>query len=358
LQRQAPGSKVSAMKGGGRRRATIPDIARIANVSTATVDRVLNSRSGVSNANRQRVLRAAHDLGYLPSEEQIVLPARKARLEFFLPKSTQSFFGEVKIAIESFAASLPLVSSVKVHQLDDLEPGTLEAAIDELSLDTLGVGIVAVDHPLTRQIIRDLDNSNVKVVTLASDLLSPHRAAHVGLNDRVAGRTAALAMGRFARGTSGTVGLFVGNPAFHGQREREMGFRLIMETDFPHLQVLQAIDTRSDSVRSAQLTRELLAEHDDLVGIYCMGGGRSGIASVIAELPDAQRPCVIMHDLSEPIRRYLAKGVIDLVIDQNAKLFGEQSVIRLLGTIAATEPFLPEHYIEPRLIMRENIPAR
>jgi LacI family transcriptional regulator len=341
-----------------RRRATIPDIARRANVSTATVDRVLNSRAGVSNANRQRVLRAAHDLGYLPSDEQIVLPARKVRLEFFLPKSTQSFFAEVKVAIESFAASLPLVSSVTVHQLDDLEPRTLEAALEDLSLDTRGVGLVAVDHPLTRQIIRDLDKSHVKVVTLASDLLSPHRAAHVGLNDRVAGRTAALAMGRFARGASGSVGLFVGNPAFHGQRERELGFRLVLEGDFPGLRVLHAIDTRSDSVRSAHLARQLLADHDDLVGIYCMGGGRSGIASVMAELPEARRPCVIMHDLSEPIRRYLAKGVIDLVIDQNAKLFGEQSVIRLLGTIAATDPFLPEHYIEPRLIMRENIPTR
>jgi LacI family transcriptional regulator len=346
------------MNGGGRRRATIPDIARRANVSTATVDRVLNSRAGVSNANRQRVLRAAHELGYLPSEEQIVLPARKVRLEFFLPNSAQSFFAEVKSAIESFAASLPLVSSVRVHQLDDLEPATLEAALEHLSLDARGVGLVAVDHPLTRQIIRDLDKSNVKVVTLASDLLSTHRAAHVGLNDRVAGRTAALAMGRFARGTSGSVGLFVGNPALHGQREREMGFRLVLETEFPELKVLQAVDTRSDNVRSARLARQLLADHEDLVGIYCMGGGRSGIASVMAELPEARRPCVIMHDLSDPIRRYLAKGVIDLVIDQNAKLFGEQSVIRLLGTIAASDPFLPEHYIEPRLIMRENIPAR
>ncbi|SLN61623.1 LacI family DNA-binding transcriptional regulator [Roseisalinus antarcticus] len=345
------------MTRGGRRRATIPDIAQRANASTATVDRVLISRAGVSNANRQRVLCAANDLGYLPVEDQIVLPARRSRLEFFLPRSTQTFFGEVKVAIETFAATLPLVSSVSVHELDNLDPRTLEAAVNELSVETLGVGIVAVDHPLTRQIIRDLDRSNVKVITLASDLLSTHRAAHVGLNDRVAGRTASLAMGRFVRRAAGTVALFIGDPAFHGQRERELGFHLVMETDFPGLTILPAIATKSDSALSARITRGLLEEHDDLVGIYCMGGGRSGIASVIEELPPARRPCVIMHDLSEPIRRYLAKGVIDLIIDQNAKLFGEQSVIRLLGTIAATEPFLPEHYIEPRLIMRENIPA-
>lgn len=346
------------MSNASNRRATIPDVARLAMVSTATVDRVLNVRSGVSNANRQRVLRAAHELGYLPSEDQIVLPARKAQLEFFLPRGTQSFFREVRHAIESFAATLPLVSRAIVHELDDLEPQTLEIALGALSLDTLGVGIVAVDHPRTRQIIRDLDQSRVKVVTLGSDLMSPHRAAHIGLNDRIAGRTAALAMGRFAQRRRGSVGLFVGNAAFHGQREREMGFRLLLESDFPDLTALPSLDTRSDSGRSARLMRDLLAAHDDLVGVYCMGGGRSGIASVIEELPDAQRPTVIMHDLSEPIRRYLAKDVIHLVIDQNSKLFGEQSIIRLLGSIAATEPFLPVHYIEPRLIMRENLPAR
>ena len=61
-------------------RTTIADIARNAEVSTATVDRALNGRPGVSAANRQRVLRAARELGYLPSEGMFPLPSRPARL--------------------------------------------------------------------------------------------------------------------------------------------------------------------------------------------------------------------------------------------------------------------------------------
>ena len=47
-----------------------------------------------------------------------------------------------------------------------------------------------------------------------------------------------------------------------------------------------------------------------------------------------------------------------MVIDQNARLVGEQAVIRLLGAIAANTPLLALKDIEPRIVLRENIPMR
>ena len=49
---------------------------------------------------------------------------------------------------------------------------------------------------------------------------------------------------------------------------------------------------------------------------------------------------------------------IDVVIDQNARLVGEQAVIRLLGAIAASAPLLALKDIEPRILLRENVPLR
>jgi LacI family transcriptional regulator len=66
----------------------------------------------------------------------------------------------------------------------------------------------------------------------------------------------------------------------------------------------------------------------------------------------------VVHDLTNLTRSLLAEDVIDVVIDQNARLTGEQAVIRLLGSIASTAPFLTLKYIEPRIILRENIPVR
>jgi LacI family transcriptional regulator len=166
-----------------------------------------------------------------------------------------------------------------------------------------------------------------------------------------------VVIGRFSAGRAGSVALFVGQSGLHGQRERELGFRSVIEQEYPRLHVLPAVDLVSDNVRGEEAMREILDTHDDLIGVYAMGGGRTGIAKALARVPAAQRPFVIMHDLSDTTRRSLAEGVIDLVIDQNARLVAEQTVIRLLGAIAASGAFLPEHYIEPRLVFRENIPV-
>ena len=48
-------------------RANIRDVARVAEVSVATVSRVLSDSSLVREATREKVLRAAESLGYLPN---------------------------------------------------------------------------------------------------------------------------------------------------------------------------------------------------------------------------------------------------------------------------------------------------
>ncbi|MDF1775536.1 MAG: LacI family DNA-binding transcriptional regulator [Rhizobiaceae bacterium] len=335
-------------------RATIIDIARLAGVSTATVDRALNGRRGVSASNQQRVLRAAQELNYLPSEGQSFLPARAAQLEFFMPQHRQSFLADVALRLEEFSASLPLVSTAIVHDLPDLKPETLVAALGKTALATKGIGVVAVDHPLTRHAVRDIVAAGIKVVTIGSDLVSTPRAAYVGLDDRVAGRTAALIMGRFCGQRQGRIAIIMGQREFHGQQVRELGFASLLESDFPNLTILPSINRQSDNLRSEEQMLRLLDEYPDLLGVYCIGGGRSGIAKALAR--SKRRPVVIMHDLTETTRRSLAGGLIDLVIDQNARLVAEQSVIRLLSAVAATSAFLPEHFIEPKLIFRENIP--
>ena len=50
-------------------------------------------------------------------------------------------------------------------------------------------------HPLVREAIRTLHQAKVPVVTLASDVLSVPRIAYVGIDNRQAGRLAALPQG-------------------------------------------------------------------------------------------------------------------------------------------------------------------
>jgi LacI family transcriptional regulator len=339
------------------RKATITDIATQADVSTATVDRVLNGRAGVSAANRQRVYMAAKALGYLPTEGKVTLPSRPAHLEFFIPFGHSEFMHNLAKTIGDFAQHLPLVASCTIHALNDLSPQALVSAVEKTSLKASGVGLITVDHPITRNVIRQLSEAGVRVITIASDVLQTPRSAYVGVDNRVAGRTAGLVMGRLAGATAGSLGLFLGSRAYQGHEERENGFRAVISSQFPHLRLLPAIETDEDNTKSYKATQSLLDRQQDVVGIYCVGAGRAGIARAVARLR-RPRPFVIFHDLTDLTRKYLAEDLIDVVIDQNARLTGEQAVIRLLGSIASTAPFLTLKYIEPRIILRENIPVR
>jgi LacI family transcriptional regulator len=240
--------------------------------------------------------------------------------------------------------------------LDGIGPDALIPALENLSLKSKGVGVITPDHPESRRAIQRLCEAGVRVVTLASDLPSTPRSAYVGVDNHVAGRTAAQLMGMMAGVADGSVGLFLGSRVFHGHRQREAGFVSLLGARFPGLDILPAIETGEDSRRSHRAMAELLRTTDP-VGVYCVGAGRRGIVEAITEAGSGRRPFVIVHDLTDTSRAWLADGLVDVVIDQNARLVGEQAVIRLLGAIAASTPLLPVKDIEPRIILRENLPS-
>ncbi|TPO04338.1 LacI family DNA-binding transcriptional regulator [Mesorhizobium sp. B1-1-5] len=339
-------------------KATVADIARSCGLSTATVDRVLNNRPGASAANRQRVLEAAKQLGYLPTLDQVVLPSKPAHLEFFLPIGSNAFMADLAHHIEDYAARLPLVASCRIHNLAGISPGALQSAVENLSLKANGVGVIAIDHPRTRNILRELVDAGIRLVTLISDVPAAPRSAYVGIDNRVAGRTAALLMGRFLGGRRGHLAMVVGSRSYRGHEEREMGFRSVLAEEFPDLTVSSAAESNDDPDASYRATVKALHDETDLLGIYCVGAGRSGVAKALLEAKPRRKPVFICHDLTKETRRYLVDDLADVVIDQNARLIAEQSVIRLLGSIASSAPYLTKKFIEPRLIFKENVPVQ
>ncbi len=78
-------------------RPTISDIARIANVSKATVSRVINHKSqGVSTETKERILKIIDELGYLPNTlaRSIVVDETKT-LGLVIPDLTNPFFPQM-----------------------------------------------------------------------------------------------------------------------------------------------------------------------------------------------------------------------------------------------------------------------
>src|SRR5271166_3295399 len=215
-------------------RLTLNDVAREAGVSTATVDRVLNKRSGVRGRTREIVVDTARRLGYI-SETPIALDEAAAapiRLHFVLPMGTNMFVRALQQQLEMQGAARRGLE-VRIDAIEGFNPDRLARALAELESQAHGVGIIALDHPTVREAIRRLSEVGVKVVTLVSDILHVPRVAYVGIDNRAAGRLAGYVLGRLLCASEPRkVALFAGSLSYRGHEEREMGFRHIVKEEF------------------------------------------------------------------------------------------------------------------------------
>jgi LacI family transcriptional regulator len=231
----------------------------------------------------------------------------------------------------------------------------LAATLRELRPASAGVGIIALDHPVVREAIREAAAEGLPVLTMVSDVANVPRVGYVGIDNRAAGRLAGHLLGRFVPGSAGDVALFAGSLRYRGHEEREMGFRHILAEDFPHLRVVELREVRDDLERSYAEARALLAARPQLRGIYNIGAGNRGIARALEESRRAREVVFVGHELTEHTRRFLLSGTMDAVIDQNPYVEAREAVEHLL--LASRDSQRPEPVpIRIHAIFRENIP--
>src|SRR4029079_14726024 len=219
---------------------TILDVAQSAGVSVATVDRVLNHRSGVRKVTVERVEAAIRPLNYKPNRLAARLArSRDYRFCFVLPTGNNTFMvqlgEEVRAAAERMA---PARVAIDMRLTDVFDGNVLAQTLDSIGDMYDGVAVVALDHPSVREAINALGARGVTVVTLVSDVPGSKRAHYAGIDNSSAGRTAASLMGKFLGSRHGEVGLIAGSLALRDHIERQLGFEQIMTHEFQHLEIL------------------------------------------------------------------------------------------------------------------------
>ena len=331
-------------------RVTLQDIARVAGVSSATVDRALNGRPGVREHTRTLILSVAQDLGYQLRNAD----AAAARLCFLLPHGTNAFIKQLQSEIEREAAAMPGVSVV-VEAIEGFDPPVLGERLTALQGEIDGLGLIALDHPVVREALRKLAQSGVKIVTLVSDIQNIPRVGYVGVDNRQAGRLAGYVMGRLLGGNrTAKVAVFAGSLFYRGHQEREMGFRHILYEAFPDLEVVELREMLDCREKARAEALALLDRNPDLAAIYNVGGGSAGIAAALKESGRAGSILFIGHEATESNKALLLDGTMDVVIDQNPRVEAREALSALFSAVRE-QPYTP---VPPRLsvIFRENLP--
>lgn len=299
---------------------TIPEIARIAGVSTATVDRVLNRRPGVNPETERKVLEVMAQLGTAPVRGR---PRRSGNFKFafVLPAMPPAFFDHVDRTIAQLAGDLRHQHITQVTLRFDCRD-TAKFAEELAKLDEYdGIALLAPDQPVVKHAVNALVRSGVHVVTLLSDLAGSMRETLVGADDRAAGRVAGLLLGRMTRPSDQLSVLLVSNATrFSSEIDRGVGFAQIIEESFPWLNLVRIGDLPEDEDQAYVAFKEYLAQKIDpanLVGIYSVGTGTFGICEALEAYQKAPRCSVITHALTDVNRSLLLSGKLSYVLDQD-----------------------------------------
>lgn len=337
---------------------TLSDVARVAGVSYATADRVINKRGNVADKSIFKVQQAMSSLGYVRNMAAANLSrGRVYKLAFLIPKGRNAFFNRIRQHIHHAADHLAKDRiNVDVIEAAAFAVKGLQNSIHDL-LDQHydGVAIVGLKSPALEQPLANLTARGVAVVGLVSDLPQDHRAAYIGIDNTVAGRTAARMIGLSHGNTTGCVQTFAGSLDATDHAERLTGFNEVLRADFPKIEVLDPIMTKDDANVLQAATQTTLAARPDLSALYNVGAGNRGLITALRNLP-AKRPFCVVHELVPDSRQALLDYHIDLVIDQRPEVEVNRAISTLCALIDDKDPPLMPDLV-PTIYVRDNLPA-
>ncbi len=300
------------------RRPRLHDIAEAAGVGTATVERVLNGRANVLPRTAQRVIVAARKLGYdrpLPS-----LYHASVRIEVVLVRPETEFFSRLNREFQRIGASLDRSILVQRNFLPEETPAAIARRIEAAAQTRTGLIVVVQDNPTIIAALQAADARNVPIVLLVSDVRYGGNAVYVGIDNESAGRTAGFFMRNMLGGRQGRIVALCHSGAYLVHRQRVIGLSQYFCEPDDRLVFTTCLLARDLDDMSYALLRQVLRDHDDVVGVYHAGGGHLGVDRALREHRRPGEVVYIGHELSPGTCRSLEDGVMALTIDQAPEL--------------------------------------
>ncbi len=298
-----------------QRGPSVADIATLSGLSTATVDRVINDRPGVREQTRSRVLAAIKQL----QEDVLISTEKPVQRIAFICEAGSSFISVIEREIkkfihehEEYKFTFDSIPNIQVNA------ERFSALINSRSRECEGIILVSRDEAKVNRAVRTAVDRGVPVICLTTDLPNSRRTAYVGVDQVSTGATAAWLMGKMLPEKFGKI-LLLFSANYRTQEEREIGFRRVLRTEYPHLHILERVNFNDEAEGAYLSVRKYLLEHEPMAGIYNMAGGNRGVAQALTEFGLAEKVLFVGHELSSFTRTLLDTGEMDIVLGHDVQ---------------------------------------
>jgi len=245
-----------------KRPLTLRDVSEASGVSEMTVSRVLRNRGDVSEATREKVLRTAKRLGYVPNKIAGALASQRVNLiGVIIPSMSNMVFPEVMTAISRTLEDTELQPVVGIT---DYLPEKEERVLYEmLSWRPSGVIIAGLEHSeASRAMLR---TSGIPVVEIM-DVDGMPIDTMVGISHRTAGRKMGETIA--AQGYRKIAFLGTKMPLDHRARKRFEGFTQALAKAGIEIVDQEFYSGGSALAKGREMTETVLSRTPDLDFIY------------------------------------------------------------------------------------------
>ena len=341
----------------------IKDIAKIANVSTGTVDRVLHNRGDVSKKTREKVIRIIDELGYktniiaktLASKNQIVFAV-------LIPKEDEysSYWQKPLFGIEKAEEELATFGiKIQKYFFNFSDTNSFKEQANLLLKDHPKAVVFA---PIFKEealvFARHMDLQNIPFILVDSNLEEENNSiAYVGHDSYQSGVVAAKLIHTRIDSIENVlmVNLVLNSKDLNHLSERGNGFRSFFskQKETGALIELNIYDLNEEII-DKKLT-QTFKDISNIKAIYVTNSRVHLVAKYLVDHHLEQEIILVGYDLIDKNISYLKKDTIDYLISQNSVEQGYRSVIRLFQSVVLKENIETKTYLPINIIIKENL---
>ncbi len=333
--------------------ATIKDVAKLAGVSTGTVDRILHKRGRFSADTAERVYAAVKELGYEPNLLARNLSiSQTCRLAVLIPYPEQdsSYWALPKAGMdEALAALSPYGVSLEYFHFDRYDRASCREAVKRaLEFECDGM----IMSPLRNEDFSCLfREKQVPFIFIDTDIRDSDRIAYVGQDSRSGGVLAAKLMNLLAAGREDHFLILAPETENYHLTERIAGFRSGVDREAVLLTTgIEAFHDRGEFYASLDGVI-----HEGLGGIYVVDASAHYVADYLTEKDLLSVP-LIGFDLVDENRKGVLSGAIDFILTQQPREQGFQAVRLLYRCLMLGENNPGDLILASQIITKENLP--
>lgn len=339
----------------------VKEIARRANVSIGTVDRVLHNRTGVSDTTRNKILAIMKDLDYQPNILARRLASKKV-LHFasLIPavSAETDFWDAPGKGIEMAEAEIKqfgIVIDKYFYDQNDKQSFVKQTKnILKTEVDGVLVAPIFIEESLAFSKLCNL--KKIPQVFINSDIPNESRLSYIGPDLFQSGHLSAHMVNYLVKAGDKILVVNISKEidSYHHLSRKEEGFRAYFKDHDKQVRIVKTDITQdTDYLSVAKRLTEVLKEHSDIKAIFVTNSRVFSVAQFL-EKTKQEHIFLVGYDFLPQSIEHLKKGVIDFLICQKPQEQGYKGIMTLYQNVVLNGETEATHYMPIDIITREN----